>query len=120
MILRSCFMSAANASILNSPSLSIVGTRRPTVYGTQMAERMGRDLAKRGLAIARPKHSDGAPPDGSGALVSDGIDAPRQAADANCPPALIPPRRTSRSGTALSPACPWEWSSWRANSSAAP
>ena len=40
-----------DSSILNSPSLSIVGTRRPTVYGTQMAERMGRDLAKRGLAI---------------------------------------------------------------------
>jgi DNA processing protein len=27
-----------DASILNSPSLAIVGTRRPTVYGTQMAE----------------------------------------------------------------------------------
>jgi DNA processing protein len=40
-----------DASILNAPSLSIVGTRRPTVYGTQMAERMGRDLAKRGLVI---------------------------------------------------------------------
>jgi len=40
-----------DASILNSPSLSIVGTRRPSVYGTQMTERMGRDLAKRGLAI---------------------------------------------------------------------
>ena len=40
-----------DASILNAPSLSIVGTRRPTVYGTQMAERMGRDLAKRGLAM---------------------------------------------------------------------
>jgi len=40
-----------DAGILNAPSLSIVGTRRPTVYGTQMAERMGRDLAKRGLAI---------------------------------------------------------------------
>ena len=36
---------------LNSPSLSIVGTRRPTVYGSQMAERMGRDLAARGLTI---------------------------------------------------------------------
>src|ERR1700687_3484402 len=40
-----------DASILNAPSLSIVGTRRPTVYGSQLAERMGRDLAKRGLAI---------------------------------------------------------------------
>jgi DNA processing protein len=40
-----------DAEILNSPSLSIVGTRRPTVYGTQMAERMGRDLASRGLTI---------------------------------------------------------------------
>ncbi|HXR33646.1 MAG TPA: DNA-processing protein DprA [Verrucomicrobiae bacterium] len=40
-----------DAQILNSPSLSIVGTRRPTVYGSQMAERMGRDLAARGLTI---------------------------------------------------------------------
>jgi len=40
-----------DAQILNSPSLSIVGTRRPTVYGSQMAERMGKDLAARGLTI---------------------------------------------------------------------
>lgn len=40
-----------DASVLNAPSISIVGTRRPTVYGTQMAERMGRELATRGLAI---------------------------------------------------------------------
>ena len=38
-------------SVLNAASISIVGTRRPTVYGTQVAERMGRDLAKRGLVI---------------------------------------------------------------------
>jgi len=31
--------------------LSIVGTRRPTLYGSQMAERLGRDLAARGLVI---------------------------------------------------------------------
>jgi len=37
--------------VLNLPSLSIVGTRRPTVYGTQMAQRLGRDLAARGLVI---------------------------------------------------------------------
>jgi DNA processing protein len=40
-----------DTQVLNSPSLSIVGTRRPTVYGSQMAERMGRDLAARGLTI---------------------------------------------------------------------
>jgi DNA processing protein len=40
-----------DTGILNLPSLSIVGTRRPTVYGSQMAERMGRDLAARGLTI---------------------------------------------------------------------
>jgi DNA processing protein len=40
-----------DAQVLNSPSLSIVGTRRPTVYGSQMAERMGRELAARGLTI---------------------------------------------------------------------
>src|SRR5713226_2746496 len=31
--------------ILNLPGISIVGTRRPTLYGTQMAERIGRELA---------------------------------------------------------------------------
>jgi DNA processing protein len=37
--------------VLNLPSVSIVGTRKPTVYGTQMAQRLGRDLAARGLVI---------------------------------------------------------------------
>jgi DNA processing protein len=37
--------------VLNLPSLSIVGTRRPTFYGTQMALRLGKDLAVRGLVI---------------------------------------------------------------------
>jgi DNA processing protein len=37
--------------VLNLPSLSIVGTRRPTPYGTQMAERLGRDLAARGRVM---------------------------------------------------------------------
>jgi DNA processing protein len=37
--------------ILNLPSISIVGTRKPTLYGTQLAERLGRDLAARGLVI---------------------------------------------------------------------
>jgi DNA processing protein len=40
-----------DAGILNQPTLSIVGTRRPTAYGKQMTERLARDLAKRGLAI---------------------------------------------------------------------
>jgi len=37
--------------ILNAPSRSIVGTRKPTPYGSQMAERLGRDLAVRGIVI---------------------------------------------------------------------
>ena len=40
-----------NAQILNAPSLSIVGTRKPTLHGSQMAERLGRDLAVRGIVI---------------------------------------------------------------------
>src|SRR5271166_2385889 len=40
-----------DVQMLNRPSISIVGTRRPTLYGTQMAERIGRDLAVRGLVI---------------------------------------------------------------------
>src|SRR5260370_28650772 len=37
--------------VLNLSSISIVGTRRPTLYGTQMAQRLGRELAARGLVI---------------------------------------------------------------------
>ena len=37
--------------MLNRHSISMVGTRRPTPYGNQVAERLGRDLAERGLTI---------------------------------------------------------------------
>src|ERR1700756_488865 len=40
-----------DAQVLNLPAISIVGTRRPTLYGSQMAERMGRELAARGLVV---------------------------------------------------------------------
>ena len=40
-----------DAGVLNRHSISMVGTRRPTPYGNQMAERLGHDLAERGLAI---------------------------------------------------------------------
>lgn len=38
-------------AVLDCHSIAMVGTRRPTLYGNQMAERLGRDLAARGLAI---------------------------------------------------------------------
>ena len=38
-------------SLLNRHSISMVGTRRPTPYGNQIAERLGHDLAERGLVI---------------------------------------------------------------------
>jgi DNA processing protein len=40
-----------DAGVLNLPSISIVGTRRPTLYGTQMAERLGREVAARGVVV---------------------------------------------------------------------
>ena len=40
-----------DVQILSQPSIGVVGTRRPTLYGTQIAERLGRELAARGLAI---------------------------------------------------------------------
>lgn len=40
-----------DAQVLNLPSVGVVGTRRPTLYGTQMAERLGRDLAARGVVV---------------------------------------------------------------------
>jgi DNA processing protein len=40
-----------NVELLGRHLISIVGARRPTPYGNQMAERLGRDLADRGLVI---------------------------------------------------------------------
>jgi DNA processing protein len=40
-----------NAGVLNRHSVSMVGTRRPTPYGNQVAVRLAHDLAERGLAI---------------------------------------------------------------------
>ncbi len=40
-----------NAELLNRHAIAIVGTRRPTPYGNQMAQRLARDLAARGLVI---------------------------------------------------------------------
>jgi DNA processing protein len=40
-----------NVEALALPSISIVGTRRPTLYGTQMAERLGRINAARGVVV---------------------------------------------------------------------
>src|SRR3984885_8262084 len=37
-----------NTELLSRHLISIVGARRPTPYGNQMAERLGRDLAARG------------------------------------------------------------------------
>ena len=41
-----------NVELLNRHSISVVGARRPTPYGNQMAERISKDLADRGLVIA--------------------------------------------------------------------
>src|ERR1700731_5186869 len=46
------FCLRGDPQILNMPCLSIVGTRRPTLYGSQMAERLGRDLSAPGLVIS--------------------------------------------------------------------
>jgi DNA processing protein len=41
-----------NVELLNRHTISVVGARRPTPYGNQMAERLSKDLADRGLVIA--------------------------------------------------------------------
>jgi DNA processing protein len=41
-----------NVELLNRHVLALVGARRPTPYGNQMAERLAKDLAARGLVIA--------------------------------------------------------------------
>jgi DNA processing protein len=40
-----------NVELLGQHSISIVGSRKPSPYGVQMAEKLGRDLAARGLVI---------------------------------------------------------------------
>ncbi|MBI3406070.1 MAG: DNA-protecting protein DprA [Acidobacteria bacterium] len=40
-----------NSELLAKHAIAIVGTRKPSPYGTQMAERLARDLAERGLLI---------------------------------------------------------------------
>jgi DNA processing protein len=40
-----------NVELLSRHLISIVGARRPTPYGNQMAERLARDLAERGLVV---------------------------------------------------------------------
>jgi DNA processing protein len=41
-----------NVELLGRHVISIVGARRPTPYGNQMAERLARDLTDRGLVVA--------------------------------------------------------------------
>ncbi|HWG57658.1 MAG TPA: DNA-processing protein DprA [Candidatus Acidoferrales bacterium] len=41
-----------NARLLGRHIISLVGARRPSPYGNQMAERLGRDLADHGLVVA--------------------------------------------------------------------
>lgn len=41
-----------NVELLNRHVISMVGSRRPTPYGNQMAERLAKDLAERGIVIA--------------------------------------------------------------------
>src|SRR5580700_4745477 len=40
-----------NTELLGRRLISVVGARRPTPYGNQMAERVGHDLAERGMVI---------------------------------------------------------------------
>jgi DNA processing protein len=41
-----------NVGLLNRHAISVVGSRRPTPYGNQMAQRLAKDLANCGLVIA--------------------------------------------------------------------
>src|SRR5579871_2693355 len=41
-----------NIELLTKPIISVVGSRRPTPYGNQMAEKLSRDLAAHGVVIA--------------------------------------------------------------------
>ena len=73
-----------NIELLNRHQISIVGSRRPTPYGNQMAERLGRDLADRGLVIV------------SG--LARGVDSSAHKGALSCPPLA---RRSASSAAAL-------------------
>ena len=66
------FYQRGDPQILNMPCLSIVGTRRPTLYGSQMAERLGGDLSASGLVILSGMASGIDAIGHHGALVSNG------------------------------------------------
>src|SRR6202171_2878719 len=57
-----------DTSVLNRHSISMVGTRRPTPHCNQVAERLGRDLAERGLTIVSgmARGLDSSAPQGGG------------------------------------------------------
>jgi len=44
-------MCAGRVDALSRPGVSVVGSRRPSPYGRAVAERLGRDLAARGLVV---------------------------------------------------------------------
>src|SRR5467141_4917282 len=118
--------------VLNLPSISIVGTRRPTLYGTQMAQRLGRELAARGLVIVSGMargidaigHQGAMDANGRAiGVLGTGIDvcypkenkklyekvrsAARSSANFRC--AHTPHRKIFRCEIASSPACRSEW-----------
>ena len=121
---------------LRMPCLAMVGTRRPTIYGLQMAQGMAADLATRGVSIVSgmargidaAAHRGCLDEDGCTiAVFGCGVDVvyPREHRQlvqkilkrglvlSEFPPELPPPRRTSRSGTGLSAGYPWAPSLWK-------
>ncbi|MBZ2184314.1 MAG: DNA-processing protein DprA [Bryobacter sp.] len=40
-----------NAELMQNPAVAVVGTRRPSAYGTAVAEKFARDLAEAGLVV---------------------------------------------------------------------
>ena len=96
--------------VLNLPSIGIVGTRRPTLYGTQMAQRLGRDLAA--LSEFSGRVSTFATRRRTRNCTRKCWGAGRSSANFHC--ARTRRRKISRCVTGSCPACRAAWWSWKA------
>ena len=127
-----------NIELLSRHVISVVGARRPTPYGNQMAERLAKDLADRGLVIASGLARGIDASAHKGALASPrgrrlaswaaastwstrrrtrrfsrkSSSAARLSASSRW--GRFPRRRISRFATASSPGWRWEWWWWKA------
>ncbi len=135
------FYVRGDPQVLNLPSLSIAGRRRPTLYGTQMAHRLGRawprvvssssaewpaglmpsGIRERWMSTAERSEcwaqASMSVPKGKQKAVRKSVEARREHQRISAA-AHTPHRKIFRCEIASSPACRSEWRWWKARSTA--